>query len=455
MKVGTKINSKYKVIKAIGEGGMGRVVQVETKSEEFALKYCIETDPESIKRFKREVRLMESIEHGNVLEILDSDLDHDPPYFVMPLCKFSLDTQIETLSKEPARAIRLLLKVCKGINAIHLSGVVHRDIKPKNILISEDNKIKVSDLGLGKFSERDSTILTQSDIYMGTQGYIPPEFFKVGGTKNADARSDIYQMGKTIYNVFTNQNPVLIEKDRLPGGLLFIIQKCIADDPDDRYQTISELQSALNNYLLALEPESNPLNAFDNLINEAKQNISFNQFDRKNAEAIIHLLFALKDDPEVFFEKSKKIPSRLLEAIASNYKSLIKDYLNVYIPTINKYFKECKIDFADAEPVALQMKSVFNGTKEIDVKVKALQLTLFVASHCNRYKAMDYFDAMIQSIKTEQEAVAVAEMLKSHADYYMDLYDRVPATRLHVIIQKVQNDIRKKAEKRSSSRDDW
>lgn len=453
MKIGDTIDKKYRIADEIGEGGMGRVLKVEHKKNEFALKYCADNDPESIKRFKREVRLMQSIKHENVIEVIDMNLDHEPPYFVMPLCKFSVDTKIDELQSNPERAIHLLLQVCKGINAIHLSGVVHRDIKPKNILVTQDNKIKVSDLGLGKFSDRDSSILTSSNVFMGTHGYIPPEFFKPGGTKNANAKSDIFQMGKTIYNIFTNSSPILIEKDKRPGGLLYIIQTCIADEPNDRYSTISELENALNNYLLALNPKNNPHNAFENLINEAKQNLSSNQFDKENVEEIIKTLFTFKDDPELFFQKSNKIPHKVLEVIANNYKRLTKDFLKIYVSTITKYFTESRIDFGDAEPVSNRMRAVFDGTKDIDVKVQAMQMTLFVASYCNRYNAMSIFDSMLQSIKSDQDAVAVAEMLKSNSDHYINLYDRVPVTRLHPLIQKVQMDIKEKKEKEDKERE--
>lgn len=447
MKIGDTIDKKYKIVDLIGEGGMGRVYKVECKKNFFALKICVDKDPDSITRFKREVRLMQTIEHENVIEIINANLEHEPPYFVMPLCKFSVDTKIEKLNGNPELTIELLLQVCKGINAIHLSGVIHRDIKPKNILVDQDNKIKVSDLGLGKFSVRDSSIITSSNVYMGTQGYIPPEFFRTGGTKNADIRSDIYQMGKTIYNIFTNSNPVLIEKDKLPGGLLYIIQTCIADNPDDRYKSISDLENALSNYHLALHPENNPLNAFENLINIAKQNIALNQFDRQNAEDIIKTLFTFKDETDLFFQKSNIIPIKLLEAIASNYQRLTKDFLSIYTSTTTKHFKESRIDFSDAEPVSKIMEAIFRGTKDIEIKVHAMQMTLFVSSFCNRYSAMSIFDTMLQSIKTDQEAVAVAEMLKNSWEYYVDLYDRVPAKRLNPLIQKVQKEIRDKKEK--------
>ncbi|WP_209330101.1 serine/threonine-protein kinase [Lunatimonas salinarum] len=459
MNIGDTIDGKYLIVEEIGEGGMGKVFKVQQGDNLFALKVCLDKDEESIKRFRREVRLMASIKHDNVIEVLAENLDGVIPYFVMPLCKFSIDKKLEKLQANQELAIDILLQVCNGINAIHLSGIIHRDIKPKNILISTDNKVKMSDLGLGKFKDRDSTILTSSNVYMGTQGFIPPEFFKSGGTKNANVKSDIYQLGKTIYNVFTNRNPTLIEKDILPGGLLYIIQKCIADNPENRYKSVGELENALNNYLLSLKPQANPTNAYENLINIAKDNLKVNQYDKDNVEDIVKTLFNFNDDPETFFKKFNDIPKQILEIIAANFPALCNDLIDVYSTTTEKYFRESRIDFSEAELVANAMNRVFKGSKDLETKIKAMRMTLFASVYCNRYNAMEVFDLMLQETKNDQDAVAVVEMLKDNLDSYEYIADRVPSTKLHPLIQALQLEIKQRKEEENAKRNadmaDW
>ena len=452
MNIGDTIDGKYIILAEIGEGGMGRVFKVQNGTDCFALKVCLEKDEASIKRFKREVRLMASIKHENVIEVLDENLDDLIPYFVMPLCKFSIDKKLDKLQANPELAIEILLQVCNGINAIHLSGIIHRDIKPKNILISKDNKVKISDLGLGKFNDRDSTILTGSNVYMGTQGYIPPEFFKSGGTKNANVKSDIYQLGKTIYNIFTNRNPTLIEKDILSGGLLYIIQKCISDNPDNRYKSVGELENALNNYLLSLNPKTNPTNAYENLINIAKDYLKVNQYEKTNVEEIIQTLFYFKDDPETFFKKFNLIPKQVLEIIASNFPTLCSSIIDVYSTTTERYFKESRIDFSEAELVANSMNRIFKESKDLETKIKAMRMTLFASVYCNRYNAMEVFDLMLQDIKNNQDAVAVVEMLRDNLDSYEYIADRVPSSRLHPLIQAIQLEIKQRKEEENAKR---
>jgi serine/threonine protein kinase len=459
MKIGDIIDGKYRILDEIGEGGMGKVFRVSQGNQFFALKVCLESDEESIKRFKREVRLMASIKHENVIAVLDTNLDIEYPYFIMPLCKFSIDTKLEKFQENPELAIDILLQACNGVNAVHLSGVIHRDIKPKNILISQENQVKVSDLGLGKFVFRDSSILTSSNAFMGTQGFIPPEFYKNGGTKNADIRSDIYQLGKTIYNVFTNSPPTLIERDILPGGLLFIIQKCISDNPLNRYQSVGELENALNNYLLAMKPEANPLNAFENLINIAKDNLKRNTYDKENVENIIELLFGFKDEPEVFFNRYNEIPSQIIEVVTSNFPELSKELMSIYNATVEKYFREEHINFSEAELVANSMNKVFNSTEDLNVKIMAMRITLFASVYCNRYNAMEVFDNMIQTISDNQDAIATTEMLKDNLESYSYISNRIPSNKLHPLIQAIQKDIEnKKADeiaKRNNEINNW
>ena len=435
---GETIDEKYLIIEEIGQGGMGKVFEVESNQKRFALKICLEKDEESIKRFRREVRLMASIKHDNVMEVIEDNLDSSIPYFIMPLCKFSIDKKLDKLKKNQELAIDILLQVCNGINAIHLSGIIHRDIKPKNILIDKENKVKISDLGLGKFKNRDSSVLTGSNVFMGTQGFIPPEFFKAGGTKNANAKSDIYQLGKTIYNIFTNRSPTLIEKDILPGGLLYIIQKCIAENPENRYKSVGELENSLNNYLLSLKPQANPTNAYENLINVAKNNLKIKQYDKDNVENIVKTLFNFKDDPETFFKRFNNIPKKILEIISSNFSSLSIDLVDIYNSTIEKYFTENRIDFSEAELVANAMKRFFNLSEDLETKIKAMRITLFTSVYCNRYNAMEVFDLMLQETKDDQEAVAVVEMLKDNRESYKHIADRVPSSKLHHLIQSLQ-----------------
>lgn len=441
MNIGDLIDEKYTLLEEIGKGGMGKVFRAEKNGTIFALKVCLDDGEDDTKRFKREVRLMSNIKHKNVIEVLDSNLDYEFPYFIMPLCKYSLDAIIPNLKDDVKVSLKLLLDVCKGINAIHLSKIIHRDIKPKNILISLDGVIKVSDLGLGKFVLRDSSVITLSNQYMGTEGYIPTEFYKRGGTKNADIRSDIFQLGKTIYNILTNSNPALIESDILPGGLLYIIKKCIADSPDNRYQNISELETAISNYLLSLEPKANPINYFKDLINIALENLKSKTYNKENVEGIIASIYTFRDSPEGLFNRFNEIPLKILEIISSNFEHEAIQLVELYSENTIKHFKENRIDFSDADSVSDITNAFFQSSKNLTIRLKSLELVLFAATYCNRYYGMDTFDNMLQAIKDNETATAVADMLRNNIENYEDVSDRIPSNKLHSLIALVQQEV--------------
>ena len=134
------IDNKYEVLDSLGQGGFGEVFKVRDieNGNEFALKVCTEKDEEYLRRFAREVRLMESIDDDSVVSILDFNLENEPPYFLMPLAEGSLKTKITSLKDNHKLALDVFLKVCKGIQVLHASKIIHRDIKPDNIFLKKE-----------------------------------------------------------------------------------------------------------------------------------------------------------------------------------------------------------------------------------------------------------------------------------------------------------------------------
>ncbi len=166
------IDSRYLVRHRIGQGGMGAVLRVEDLSDQRirALKYC--RDPSFAKRFQREVRMMNQVQSPYVISILGANLDHEPPYFVMELGERSLEDDIQSLRADEATALEVFDEICRGVRELHQSGIFHRDIKPANVLRLPDGSVVISDLGLARFEERDTTILTTTVQHLGTEDYL-------------------------------------------------------------------------------------------------------------------------------------------------------------------------------------------------------------------------------------------------------------------------------------------
>ncbi|MDA1762340.1 serine/threonine-protein kinase [Bacillus cereus] len=436
-KEGEVVDGKYRVLREIGRGGFGAVVCVEenTSNERFALKYCIAEDEENIKRFKREVRIMSSIKHDNVVQILDENLEMNPPYFTMPLASHALMGEIEDLKGDFERVLVIFEEICQGIKIIHSSGFTHRDINPKNILVYDGNKIVVSDLGLAKVNERESTILTVSMVAMGTEAFMAPEQFYRGGTRDADARTDVYQLGKTLYCLLTGEVPYLMDSQRIPGGLWYVIQKATKQNPDDRYQSVGQLLDAILDYKRSTNAEQNPKGTFESLLQIAKDKLVSNEYDRENVQKLIQTIYATSDEPSLFIQLFDEFPEALLmiapDVLVSEFEPVMEKYVGYIEGNIGGHA------FSYAETVARKMDIVIKHSKSPEIIKCAIQSVLCAAISLNRFAAMDSFDEIITSIQDDVAAMAVAEMLRENKTLYKRVYSRVPKLQLHPAIRAV------------------
>lgn len=457
------IDGKYEILGNLGRGGFGIVYKVRNLAtgENFALKICTENDEENVRRFKREVRLMKDIEDINVIKIIDENLENEPPYFVMPLANGSLKGIMHTLKDNHDLALDLFLQVCTGIKALHNSNKIHRDIKPENILLFDENKVVVSDLGLGKFENRDSTILTSSSIYMGTEGYIPPEFMARGGTKSADARGDVFQLGKTLYFILTGEYPSLIENNILPPGLTYIIQKAIKNNPNDRYKTVGELMDAIYSYKLSLDQNSNPFEKFENHLKTSIELLKEGKFEKNVVEEMLQIVYETKEDAKTFFDYFDKIPDKIIEVcsnqLAEDFEPIFEEYTN----QIKDFFYNGRLGFSYAETVASKMKRIYINAKRLDFKVMALRNILFSSVYFNRFAAIEIFDQILTSIKDNDEAMAIAGMLREDIDFFESRVEHLPKRNLHVAIQDVCNLVNQRIKERETDKnnkdqvDEW
>lgn len=432
------IDNKYELIDNLGQGGFGEVFQVKNieNGNEFALKICTENEEEYRRRFAREVRLMENIEDESVVSILDFNLENEPPYFVMPLAEGSLKTKITALKDNHKLALDVFLKVCKGIQVLHTSKIIHRDIKPENVLVYPEGKIVVSDLGLGKFENRDSSILTSSRVYLGTEGYIPPEYKTRGGTKNADERGDIYQLGKMLYYILTDEYPTLIQTNILPPSLTYIIQKATKEQANDRFQSVGEFIDAINSYILANDPNSNPIEKFEANINALEDLVNKGQYDKKMLDEILQIIYSTKDEQPTFFELFDKLPQPVLDICSNQFANDFEPILQEYTNQLLDYLQVGRLGFSYAEEVSGKMKRIYANTNRLDFKASSLKNILISGVYFNRFAAMDIFNEIVLSIKDNDEAVAVSEMLRQESDWFESLYEGLPKKKLHVSIQQ-------------------
>lgn len=261
--VESNLGGRYILEKELGRGGMG-VVYLARDSQldrPVALKFLgnlVDSSEEFRQRFVREARTAAKISHPNIIAIYDISASVGKAYIAMEYIDGpSLHKYLASKGGlRPKETINVMVQACSALAAIHEAGIVHRDIKPDNMLIAKGGLIKLTDFGLAK---ADDSRMTRTGVVMGTPSYMAPE--QVLG-KEADARSDIYSMGLVIYECLTGETVFLgqdvLERqlkempvppgkrvEGVPPELDAVIMKCIAKQPEERYQTVRDLIAAL------------------------------------------------------------------------------------------------------------------------------------------------------------------------------------------------------------------
>ena len=258
--------SHYKILEKLGEGGMGEVYLAEdTKlNRRVALKFLpvqLASDEELKERFKREAQAAATLNHPNIITVYEVSEHKNRPFIAMEYVEGeSLKDLIGKKDLSINEVLDISLQISDGLAVAHEAGIVHRDIKPQNILMGKDGRVRICDFGLAKL-RRDVT-LTQAGSTLGTVAYMSPE--QAQG-KEADHRSDIFSFGVVLYEMIANQLPFKGEHDaavmnsiandspeplgryktNVPEGLQRIVDKALAKDKSERYQHADDLLADL------------------------------------------------------------------------------------------------------------------------------------------------------------------------------------------------------------------
>ena len=265
---GTLFAGRYQIIDELGAGGMGRVYKVhDTELDaQVVLKVLlpeVAAEPETISRFRNELKLSRDISHKNVCRMFDLNISSGSYYITMEYMDGeSLKTIIQMTKKlSVATAISMTKQICEGLGEAHRHGVVHRDLKPGNVMIDRDGHAKILDFGLARSIE--SKGITATGIIIGTPEYMSPEQVL---EKTVDRRSDIYSLGVLLYEMLTGQlpfdgdSPVRValkhvkEKPiepkeinlKIPQVVSHVILKCLEKEKENRYQSTEELYAELS-----------------------------------------------------------------------------------------------------------------------------------------------------------------------------------------------------------------
>jgi len=264
----------YQILEEIGRGGMGVIYRARQRHSRriVALKRILSyhaDSQETLARFRREAEAAASLDHPNILPIYEvSENEEGLPFFSMKFAGGgSLLEAAPALRNEPRRAVALMAKIARAVQYAHVKGILHRDLKPGNVMLDGHGEPLVSDFGLAKWLDATSD-LTHTLTIFGTPGYIAPEQAK-GAAANLTPAADVYSLGAILFNLLTGRPPFLGEHalavihqaaekpapklrtlaPALDRDLETICAKCLERDPNARYHSAGDLAQDLELWL--------------------------------------------------------------------------------------------------------------------------------------------------------------------------------------------------------------
>lgn len=270
----------YKILRIIGRGGMGTVYRSQVVvscevpiGQEVALKLLRETDEKERKRFAREASYLQALRHPNIVRVLDNGEYEGQPYLVMQLIegRHADDLLVSGKPQDQQQMADLTIQALDALHTAHLQGILHRDIKPGNIMLTPAGQVKLVDFGLAQYMDAGESHLTATGAVVGTPAYMSPEQAS-GRREEVGRRSDIYSMGACLYELLTGQQPFtadnsvallrrIIEEPLVPPSRLrpdlhhdleTIVLKAMAKDWRDRYATAEAMAADLRRFRLGV-----------------------------------------------------------------------------------------------------------------------------------------------------------------------------------------------------------
>ena len=268
LELGRVLGHRYEILQLLGEGGMGTVYKARDREVDrlIALKVIrpeLAQNADALHRFKQELVLARQVTHRNVIRIFDLGEADGMKFITM---EFIDGRDLKSLIREkgkftPRNAIQIVVQVCKALEVSHAEGVIHRDLKPQNIMVDEQGKVSVMDFGIARSTEMVGG-MTQTGALVGTPEYMSPEQAK---GQHLDARSDLFSLGIIFYELLTGYSPFKADtamatlwkrtheaarppielEPGIPRAVSDMVVKCLEIDRERRYQSVAEFAKDL------------------------------------------------------------------------------------------------------------------------------------------------------------------------------------------------------------------
>ncbi|MBA2476030.1 MAG: serine/threonine protein kinase [Actinobacteria bacterium] len=274
MKVGEVIAGRYELEELVGTGGMSRVYRAHDRllERDVALKILHDqhgSDEETVERFRREARAVAQLSHPNIVTVIDRGEEGGRQFIVFEYVPGEdLKTLVQRGGPLPVRrGLQLVLQIARALAFAHGHGLVHRDVKPQNVIVTEGGTAKVTDFGIARSRAVES--MTQTGTLMGTSAYVSPE--QATGSP-VDERTDVYSLGVVLYELLTGELPfegdsflavamrhvaepapsVLERRPQVPARVATLVEQCLEKEPGKRFSSMDELIAGLEDCLADL-----------------------------------------------------------------------------------------------------------------------------------------------------------------------------------------------------------
>ncbi|TNH97285.1 serine/threonine protein kinase [Aeromonas sobria] len=401
----------YSYLSFKGQGGFARVDVVTDQQGQLFAKKTYSPDAQLVRdigddhlkrRFIREVKYQSSVQHPNVVEVVEQFLQEDPPYFIMPLADCTLKDELQADATLGKNLMPALFGILAGLEFLHSRGFVHRDLKPANVLryTRQGSEIiyAISDFGLMSASNSESSTLTGTNANGGTENYAAPE--QIGNFRRATASADIYAFGAILHDIFGNRaQRIPYTELTVPGPVGKIIEKCTKRLPIRRYASVSALRDELYQVLNS-------------------DTVTFNSSSEEGIVALLHSKTILTDDEwdSVFIQIERNLSQQLNCNII--FSALSIDHINHLFSNspdlfaaMGGYFAESinggtfNFDYCD---VLASKAEVFYINAELGLKSQIAIALLYLGTSHNRW----YVERKVESMLNQNVSLELAERIK-------------------------------------------
>lgn len=354
-----------------------------------------------IERFQQEVRILAKLDHPNIIKVIESQLTKPPYWYVMPRYLTSLRDELPRVIGNEVRIQKLFGAILDAVEYAHKEGVIHRDLKPHNVMMNGDDDVVVADFGIGRVLDADGDRFTRTGQKMGSLFYASPEQFT--DAKQVDSRSDIYNLGRMLYELHTERlNSSVQNLNRLPRQVSRIVERCTQYLPNERFQSVSDLKDAWR--------AATQVTTLDSDKDEARRLIGELLSDPTNHSHACRLLGLLgknMDDQDVLRDVLMEVPpvaiANMLTANMATTRLIVRAVIQ---HVLSQSWGASYLDKLGA-----RCSNLFIAINDPEIRAELLYCTLVVGVSRRRYPVLEALAQLLQSIRNAADIKAILERL--------------------------------------------